>query len=140
MESNIEIIDKTNEDQDLEFTKSVRKKLINSLTKDCTKMPEDVKDQSILLQALDGMDRMSIAKKKIKSDEGISDKQLIAAETISQIFKTKDIRQIHRSDEIGEIKLLEAGVVDVVILEGELEDTPRSNNYESFMAKYQRVD
>jgi hypothetical protein len=123
------------EDLDLNYTREIRKSLITDMTK--SGMPTETKDRAMLLMALDGVDKAALAKKKIKSDEGISNKNLVAVETIAHIFNTKNVREIPPSEIIGEIKEV-TDVIDVSINEGELSQNSENMNFDAFMSKMQK--
>ncbi len=123
------------EDLDLNYTREIRKSLITDMTK--SGMPTETKDRAMLLMALDGVDKAALAKKKIKSDEGISNKNLVAVETIAHIFNTKNVREIPPSEIIGEIKEV-SEVIDVSINEGELSKNSENMNFDAFMSKMQK--
>jgi hypothetical protein len=131
-------INNTNaEDSDLEYTRMMRKKLVDDITTNGSKMPADIKDRSILLQALDGMDRAALTKKKIASDEGINDKQVMAAEIIAQIFNTKNLKENRTADDFieGEIRVLDDNLEIPVINPGELDAVTPAIDYNAFVAK-----
>ncbi len=123
------------EDLDLNYTREIRKSLITDMTK--SGMPTETKDRMTLLVALSDIDKAAISKKKIKSDEGISNKNLVAVETIAHIFNTKNVREIPPSEIIGEIKEV-SEVIDVSINEGELSQNSENMNFDAFMSKMQK--
>lgn len=114
------------EELDLLYTRSKRRELIDALTAG-GKMPTDIKEQSIMLQALDGMDRSSLGKLKIKSDEGISNTQAAAANMLATLFNDSRLKTLG-NDGAGSIPVLNADVVPTRIIEGEL----GSNKTETF--------
>lgn len=78
------------DDDRLEYTQGVRKRLVNELTADG--MPKDKGDKMVLLAALDGIDRAALANKKIGSQErqGAADRQaaMIIASLANRSFAT----------------------------------------------------
>lgn len=60
-------IPKSNLDEDLDFTQSIRRRMASSMTQNG--VPTDNRDRRMLLEILDGMDRSSIGRKTIKNDE-----------------------------------------------------------------------
>lgn len=124
------------DDKDLEYTRQVRMDLIKSMTK--TGMPTDNRDRMTLLSTLDGIDRVAIAKKKIKSDEGISNSKAMAAETIAMLFMDPRLKKTLevKPDETREIPKLRNDLETPKLVEGELEITQQQESYDSFMSKY----
>lgn len=124
------------EDLDLEFTRAKRKEIVEALTPK-GKVPTDLKEISTILNALDGMDRASLSKKKIKSDEGIGDKNLQAVEVLSRIFTDPRLKGIGSApaDPNRVIPTLSDDLVLPMIMPGELDQIGPTENYESFMAR-----
>lgn len=57
------------EELDLDYTRSIRKKLVGTMTDNETSMPKDPKEISILAGILSDMDRASISIKRLKQEE-----------------------------------------------------------------------
>lgn len=76
----------------LELTLTVRETIIRGLTKD-GKIPEAEEDRSLLIKALDGMDRTVLSKAKIKSDDKNANKQAHAANMVAQMLLTAAARR-----------------------------------------------
>ena len=122
------------DDLDLDFTRTMRRRLIDDMTKD--KIPDDPKERALLLQACDGMDRAALSKKKIKSDEGVSNTMALAAETISQLFTNPRLKNLGKIDgAVGEIPVLRELPAPTVV-PGELDTAPPMQNYETFMQRH----
>lgn len=124
------------DDNDLDYTRQARMKLIASMTNGG--MPSDNKDRQTLLAALDGMDRAALAKKRIKSEEGISSSKALAAETIAQIFMDARLKSITSPtmNELGQIPLLRNDLPVPDLVDGELETNPSVETYDSFMSRH----
>lgn len=118
------------EQLDLEYTRAKRRDLVEKLTK--TGMPGDIKEQSILLQTLDGIDRAALGKMKIKSDEGLSNAQAAAASILSSIFNDPRTKSIGKG--AGVIPVLDADIAPTKLVEGELDSNPITGNFEDFMS------
>ena len=119
---------------DLDYTRSKRMQLINSITE--KGVPADLKDRSILLQALDGMDRAALSKMKIKSDEGISNGQAAAAAILAELFNDPRTRNVGKSNDlVGSVQVLSIAVQPDQLLPGELDINPVAESYDSFMAR-----
>ena len=124
----------TNEELDLEYTKSKRKQLIEALSKNGA--PTDIKEQSIMLQALDGLDRQTLTKMRIKVDEGISNTQVAAAAILAQLFNSPKTKAVGRSDEIvTTIPVIREDLPAVTLVAGELDVMVIKDNYDGFMKR-----
>ncbi len=127
----------TTEDDDLEYTKAIRKNLVSHITKD-NKMPEETKQQLVLLQALDGIDRAALSKLKIKSDEGASTAQN-AALLLAAIFndpRTKTIGLVENSNRVP--PEFDTNITPTVLVAGELDLTSGNDSYEAFLLRNQQ--
>lgn len=69
----------------LNLTLKTREKIITTLTQD-GKIPDDESDRSLLIKALDGMDRTVLTKAKIKSDDANSKSQVAASNMVAQML------------------------------------------------------
>lgn len=130
-----EIVLKENEEDDLDFVRGIRKDLIKSIVK--RGMPEDIKDRSILLTALADMDRTSLGKKKIKSDEGISNTQLMAAKIAADIFTNNDVKMLMIPKVPGTVQVLDVDIPDASLVFGELGIGSAKLNYDEFLSAEQ---
>lgn len=83
------------DDRDLEFASTIRKKLIKFLTD--SGMPETRGGQESLLEALNQVDRTALAKKKMDVDKGANENQLMALETLANVFTSNAIDNHHKS-------------------------------------------
>jgi hypothetical protein len=132
-----EIINATDtEDSDLAYTRKKRIELVDGMT--AKGMPSDVKEASIMLQALADMDRVSLGKKKIKSDEGISNVKALAAETIAQLFTDPRMKKLTVGTGAGVVPLLSNDILEPTIIEGELSLLPTTENFDTFMQRHQK--
>lgn len=123
------------DDLDLDYTRAMRRKLVEHMTKGG--MPTETKEMSVMLQALDGMDRASLSKKKIKSDEGISNTKALAAETIAQLFTDPRLKRMGLGD--GTVTTVVPVLREMsapALVAGELDLIGGLENYDSFMKKY----
>lgn len=125
----------TDEDSDLDYTKEMRKKLVNHVTGGGNKMPEETKQQMVLLQALDGIDRAALSKLKIKSDEGATTSQN-AALLLAAIFndpRTKNVGLVENTNR--EPPVFDINIKPTVLVEGELDLISGSDSYEAFLLR-----
>lgn len=129
-------IDKDTSDEDLLFVREKRKNLINSLTS--KGMPEDFKQQSILLTALADMDRVSLGKKKIKIDKDVGDMQKQAIELIATLYKNPHIKTINADHVEQHIScVLDDNNPIPESVPGEMGSIGPTDNYDSFMSRMQ---
>lgn len=121
------------EDQDLEFTRGIRKQLVENMTKGG--LPTDFKDRSLLLTALNDMDRSALGIKKIKSDEGLGNKAAAAASMLATLLNDPRIKSvgIASGDNVRrDLPMLPVDLVEPEIQEGELDNRPSSESYSTF--------
>ncbi len=127
------------DDDRMAFTQRVRRQLIEEMISNG--MPADKADRMVLLAALDGMDRTSIANKKIGSQErqGAADRQaaiLIAEMTRRFSLEGSPLEAAnHRGDIIEEraIQLDTSRLPPLVLAPGETDVGISTRNYEEFM-------
>ena len=126
--------DINSEDEELSYTKAKRKQLIESLSKNGA--PNDVKDQSIMLQALDGLDRITLTRMRLRSEEGISTSQVAAAAILAQLFNNPQTKKVGRSgDAVAAIPTLRTDLPAIDVVAGELDAVPVKDNYDAFMKR-----
>lgn len=125
------------EDIDLDYTRAMRKRIVDEMTK--KGLPDDTKDKALVLAALDGIDRAALTKKRIKSDEGISNTKALAAETIAQLFMDPRLKRLGETIEVSvrEVPQLAIDLPMPDIVDGELDSNAGAENYESFMKRNQ---
>lgn len=122
------------EELDLEYTRAKRKEFVDMMTKNGP--PSDIREASIMLQALDGIDRAALGKLKIKSDEGIGSAQAAAAAMLASLFndpRTKTIGRVDGVDRIPPELILDTD--SIVIIEGELDIVPKQDSYDTYSAR-----
>lgn len=127
------------EDKDLDYTRDIRKRLADSLTR--KGMPSDIKEQSILLQTLDGIDRAALGKLRIKSDEGVSSAQMAAASILATLFNDPRTKGIGKNNDlIGDIPTFDVTIEPPLLIEGELDTSPPIQTFESFSLRNQNTE
>lgn len=122
---------------DLDYTKTKRKNIVEKLL---AKAPEqlETKDLSIVLQALDGIDRQALTLTRIKSDEGISNTTATAAEALIRMYMSTDNRRPVRTLEPGEVRVmpeLPDGLDDVEVKTGEFDSSVKNESYDQFQRR-----
>lgn len=125
------------EDADLEFTRQIRRDLINEMKRDG--LPKDAKDRALLLAALNDSDRTALMIKKIKSDEGMGNKAAAAASMLASLLNDPRIKSIGIA-EVGAVRqvtpALPADIENPVVKEGELDMTPSNESYATFTERH----
>lgn len=117
----------------LNLTQSVRETIIRGLVID-NKIPSEQGDRTLLMQALDGMDRTTLAKTKIKSDDRAQQQNAattaMIAEILSKTSSVKNRRTIH--------EIIDVEIERPVLVDGELTvGTDDQLNYNNFMNQMQ---
>lgn len=117
----------------LNLTQSVRETIIRSLVVD-NKIPSEQGDRILLMQALDGMDRTTLAKTKIKSDDRAQQQNAattaMIAEILSKTSSVKNRRTIH--------EIIDVEIERPVLVDGELTvGSDDQLNYNNFMNQMQ---
>jgi hypothetical protein len=126
-----------NEDQVLAYTQSKRRKIVDKLT-DAGKVPDDKTEVSLLISALDGMDRAALTQKRIKSDEktaqGVTGAAAVIAKLLMQVGSNSNPNQI--SDNVAP-PVIGKEVPDPELVPGEAELKPGQLDFDTFTATYQ---
>lgn len=125
------------EDQVLAYTLSKRKKIVDELTRE-NKIPEDKTEVSLLVSALDGMDRAALSQKRLKADEKASQGMAGAAAAIAKLLTQVNSRGSNQPDiDTGEPKVLGPDIPDPQLVPGETEINPGQMDFDSFTASFQ---
>ncbi len=126
-------------DQDLEYVRIKRKGIIDHLTK--TGVPDDDERISLLLGALNDMDRTSLGKKRIKVDSDASTNNKQAADLIANIFNMPDSKKLGLAKIngiMGTIPNPDSQLPTVEVLPGEMAINPPQLDYNAFMSSDQK--
>lgn len=126
-----------NEDQVLAYTQGKRRNIVDKLT-NAGKVPDDKTEVSLLISALDGMDRAALTQKRIKSDEkaaqGISGAAAVIAKLLIQVGSNNSTHQI--SDSITP-PAIGKEIPDPLLVPGEAEINPGQLDFDTFTATFQ---
>ena len=129
-----------NDDAVLDYTLKMRKFVLDKMLAD-GKLPEDPAEKKIILNALDGMDKAAIAKKRIKLEEKVVDSHAGAAAIIASILSMsssvnafKDINPVNRV-----APTLGSDVPEPVLVEGEASVTANQQTFSEFMIKTTKI-
>ena len=127
------------EDADIDFTRTMRKRVIQAIAP--TDIPGDNESRKILLSALVDMDRVSMGLKKLKSDEGIGNKQAEATALIARIFLSPEVKGLGKVEldspeaKVREIPVFDANYKPESLVPGELDFSAPSEDYDAFMKR-----
>lgn len=131
---------KDQDDEDLLYTRDIRKRLVSELTTSELgqfKLPDDVAEQSTLLKALADMDKAALSKKRLKVEDKQAEAAGRTASIIADMYKGiarqgEGFRLPVPNPTIKAPSLAHAPALDQV--EGETAITPPQGSFESFMA------
>lgn len=122
------------EDAVLDYTQEKREQIIAKMTQNG--MPGDPKDLYVILNALDGMDRAALTKKKIQSESELGSKAALAGAAITEILTnlrgniTKE-RELTNTTPTATQTQAPSSIVAPPIIEGELEGANSNINYDN---------
>jgi hypothetical protein len=133
------------EDQVLNYTQQQRRFVIDKLTNNGAKLPDDVDQQRLMLQALDGMDRSALGRKKIKVEEQANQNVAGMTGIVAEMLKrSKDISffqpgatnpgTTRAAPELG------SDVPEPVLVEGELAQSPLQMSFDTFQSQFKSED
>jgi hypothetical protein len=131
----IEVIQ--NEDQILHYTQGQRKTIVERLMK----MEHDKlegSDKTMLLMALDGMDRSALGRKRLKTDENVAASQVAVAGLIAKVLATPGALQAHQLlDGLTSrpIPQLPAEIPEPTLVPGEMDTEAPQMDYTTFMTQ-----
>lgn len=124
------------EDAVLDYTQAKREEIVKKLTPNG--MTGDIKEISVILAALDGMDRAALTKKRIQSDSDLGSKSAIAGAAITEILSNMRDSLVGRSN--GGTASKEqtddnVGVPTPTIIPGELDGANSSVSYDNIVGE-----
>ena len=123
------------EDEVLTYTRTKRMALANKLTE--AGIPTEKETATVLLQTLDGLDRSSLTRLKIKAEEQANKNNTAAAAAIAEIL-SKVNNQAYQMPGLTrrEIPVLPSSISDPDIVDGELETNPPQMDYQTFTSQF----
>jgi hypothetical protein len=133
---NIEVIE--NEDQVLNFTQRKRQQIVTQMMGAEGEKLKDLErgDKMVLLQALDGMDRSALGKKRLKTDEKTAASAQAAAALIAQVLTAPGINHAGRGDAPrAAIPTLPTDIPDPQLVPGEIATDAPQMDVDTFMAQ-----
>lgn len=80
-------INKSQDDLDLDYARRIRMKLIEKTFVDETQLPNNKEDTKILLDSLSALEKVSIAKKRIKVDDAKNTSMAALAIEIAKVIR-----------------------------------------------------
>jgi hypothetical protein len=123
-------------DRDLEYVRGKRMAVIDTITSGG--IPSDTEKLSLLLGALNDMDRTSIGKKRIKVESSAVEVNKRAADLIAALYTRPDSKVIgtnSNNEDTGKIPSTDTMLPAVELLEGEMSVGSAQLDYESFMKR-----
>ena len=133
--SNNEVI-LDSEESVLSYTHAKRLFIVESMLHE-GQLPEDPAEKKVLLNALDGMDKMAIGRMRIKIDEKANKNMGQAAALVAQLLSSGNIAHMYNvpNGTNRDAPLLGSDVPAPDIVNGETAINPLGTNYEEFMNK-----
>jgi hypothetical protein len=128
----IEVI--SNEDEILHYTQKTRQRIVQRLMNKTHDQLEG-SDKTMLLMALDGMDRSAMGRKRLKTDEKVGASQAMAAALIAQVLAAPGALRAHQGISNRPIPQLPADIPEPILVPGELEQTVSQMDFDTFMAR-----
>lgn len=128
----------TAEDEDLDYTRQMRRQLVESLIVK-GEMPTDPKDRIVFLQALDGMDRAALGKKRIDADKELGNQQAQAAGILAELFRDSRTMGVGKGQR-DTVPVLADDIAPTRLLPDELTSSNAGDNYEAFMNRTQGAE
>ncbi len=125
------------EDDVLAYTRGKRMELANELTKNG--VPTDKEVAGTLLQTLDGLDRSSLSRLKIKADEKANKNNENAAAIIAQMLGQMGGTRLYQMEGVGrrDLPALPTAIPDPQIVDGELDTNPAQMDFETFTKQFE---
>jgi hypothetical protein len=126
------------EDQVLAYTQGKRRVIIDKLT-EAGKVPDEKTEVSLLVSALDGMDRAALTQKRIKADEKSAQGMAGAANIIAKLLTQVNSKGKNTDLENSSSAPLTLGdeIPAPNLVPGETEITPGQMDFDSFTASFQ---
>lgn len=128
----------SSEDDVLAYTQAKRKEMVENLMVADENgnliPPQDPKDRTHFLMALDGMDRASLTKLRIKVDKDIGDKQAEAAGMLADMLRDPRATRIGTGQR-DEAPVLDHDIAPTRVLPGELTTGSQPDTYDAFMSR-----
>jgi len=140
METPINSFEAMSEDQVLAYTQSKRRAIVEEITKEGA-IPKDRSEATLLIQALDGMDRSALTQKRIKADEKASDAMAGSAAIVAKLLNSiGSTRPADTVDVVArETPTLGDDIPDPVLVPGETTINPPQLDYDTFMSGFQSI-
>lgn len=130
------------DDAVMDYTQQKRMQIIEALTRD-NKLPEDVKEQTTLMKALDGLDKQAMGKKRLIVEDKKADNEKEAAALVNAALRMMSSQRLAHVDVIDvesvEIPTLPDHIPPPVLAPGETDATSKPETFDSFMAQQDTV-
>lgn len=135
--SNVEVLDaKSSEEAILDYTQSIRRKVIDKFTNEGKTMPSDKGEAMIVLSALNDMDKPVLIKMRIKSDDKNAKVNAQGTAVVAHMLSKMVPRNLQ--SEIDENRItpqLSSDIGNPDLVDGELVTGTQSEEYCDFIKK-----
>lgn len=123
----------------LNLTQSTRENIVSQIMKD-GKIPEDKEDRQFLMAALDGLDRTTLGKARIKTDSQANKNNQETAGLVAQLLSKVVPGAIQKTQQVVQrnAPVLD-GQYEILTVSGETDIGSEELTYDTFMAKMENV-
>lgn len=118
------------ENEELKYTKDIRGRIVNTLIKDG--IPTDPKLLAPLLTTLSDMDRTTLTKMRIKTDNKLADNQMDTNAIITKLLTSVKVSALAVSGD--SVRQISADLPSIEIVPGEIDIGTINSTYEEFEA------
>lgn len=130
----------SSENEMLAFTQRTRKLIVDNLTNNGKSIPADKGDKIVILAALDGMDKQTLGRMRIKTDDKAADSNAIAASAITKLLTSMNPRALENNQGQREVPVLDSNIPNLTDVEDETVLGTQSGTFESFSIQYPDSD
>ena len=121
----------------INLTQNTRERIVSAMLVD-GKIPEDKEDRQFLMEALNGLDRTTLGKARIKTDSQANKNSQETAGLVAQLLaKVSPMAIQNNQPQIQRQAPALDGDFTLVTVDGETEITSEELTYDTFMAKMQ---
>jgi len=125
---------------DLFYTRSMRRQLVKAITKDGTEFPTHSEKISALAGVLSDIDRQALSLQKLKTDQAAVDNQAAAAALIATVIAQGNVKNIGRAtDEVARTQPVLEDIIAVSLNPGEMDIGTNSLDYDQFMEQARQI-
>ncbi len=123
------------DDELMNFTKGTRKSFLRYILREG--FPDDPKDQSTLLSAMNDMDRTALGNKRIGANDRMAAADVMVAKTIAMISESFTGSNPFERENQGQVPAIEMSLLpDADIAPGETDIGVSTESYKDFVKKF----